>query len=229
MLGGTGRVARAGIAVALGAVLVAGCAQPETGPSLPTFPAAHPTSAAAAPGAPQDGAIPNDCVRLLTVADLGALLGLPLDSVAVRSTVGVPAPSVGRTERLDCSYTGTAGGPVRGRTLLSLSAASYASPGAASAQWKLNAAAEDGTRRELPIGAASAVLVERGGEAVLTVVYGSGTLTFTLPDGPLPGNRARADVLVDLALRVLPGIAATASVVASPTPTPEPAQAAGKP
>lgn len=224
MLGGTGRVAAGMTAVALGAVLVAGCAQPEPGPSLPQFPAAGATSA---PGtaAPDQGKIPDDCMRLMTVEDLGALLGLPLGSVAVRSTVGIPAPSVGRVERLDCSYGGTAA--AGGRTLLSLNAAAYTTPAAASSQWKLNASAEDGDRRVLPIGAASAVLVERPGEALLTVVYGSGTLTFTLPNRPLP--RDRADVLVDLALRVLPGIAATAPVTPTSTLPPEPAQAAGAP
>lgn len=224
MLGGTGRVA-AGLLAAL--LTVAGCAQPEPGPTLPTFPVASATSGTAAPAGPDQGAVPDDCARLVTAGDLGALLGLPLDSVAVRSTVGVPAPSVGRTERLDCFYSGTAGGPARGRTLLSLNAAAYGTPAAAAAQWTLNTDAEDGTKRDVPIGAARSVLVERGGEALLTVLYGSGTLTFTLPDRPLP--RDRAAVLVDLAQRVLPGIGATAPVVTSPPRTPAPAQAAGAP
>lgn len=223
MFGGTGRVAATVLAVALWVVTVAGCAQPVTGPALPTFPVSVNSSVTRAPGGPGHGAVPHDCGRLITVSDLGALLGLPLDSVAVRSTVGVPAASVGRTERLDCSYTGTAGG----RSLLSLNAAAYATPDAAAAQWKLNTAAEDGTRRDVPIGAAKAVLVERPGEALLTVLYGSGTLTFMLPDRPLP--RDRADVLVDLALRVLPGIADTAPAPSTPPPAPAPAPEVGAP
>ncbi len=223
MLGGTGRVAAGMLAVALGVVVVAGCAQPEPGPPLPTFPAATVTHSAA-PVTSDQGAVPDDCARLITVTELGALLGLPLDSVAVRSTVGVPAPAVGLTERLGCSYTG---GPAPGRGLLSLNANAYATPAAAAAHWQLNLDAEDGTRRDVPIGAAKAVLVERGGETLLTVLYGSGTLTFTLPDRPLP--RDRTEVLVDLAQRVLPGIAATAPVSATPPRPPAPAQAAGAP
>ena len=61
--------------------------------------------------------------------------------------------------------------------------------------------------RDLPIGSAGAVLVERGGEALLSVVYGPATLTLILPDQPLPGDRPRTEALVDLALRVLPAIA----------------------
>jgi hypothetical protein len=210
------------LAVVVGVLAVAGCAQPEPGPGLPTFPSAVATPGAVAPSGPDQGAIPDDCSRLIAVGDLGALLALPLDSVAVRGTVGVPAPSVERTERTDCAYTGTTG-PVRGRALLSINAAAYATPAAAAAQWQRNADAEDGSRRELPIGAARSILVERRGEALLTVLYGSGTLTLTLPDRPLP--RDRTEVLVDLAQRVLPGIEATSPVPI--TRTPAPARAAG--
>jgi hypothetical protein len=174
--------------------------------------------------------VPDDCARLLSVGDLGALLGLPLDTVAVRTTMGVPSPSVGRTERLDCAYTGTAGGPAAGRPLLGLNAAAYTDDASAADHWRINADAQDGARRDFAIGAASAVLVEQGGESLLTVLYGSGTLTFTLPGRPPPGNRAPADVLVDLALRVLPAVAGAAP---KPTPAltraPGPAQAAGVP
>ncbi len=236
MPGGTerSRAARAAVMAALCALSVTACAggPPVDGPSLPTFPSAVGTSAAPSPGVVDRGVVPDDCSRLLPVTDLGALLGLPLDTVAVRTTVGVPSPSVGRTERLDCAYTGTAGGPAVGRPLLGVNAAAYADAAAAADHWRLNAGAEEGTRRSLPIGAASAILIERGGEAVLTVLYGSGTLTFTLPSRPLPRNRPPGDVLVDLALRVLPtvaGAAPKAAPVPSPPRPPGPAQAAGAP
>ena len=108
-------------------------------------------------------------------------------------------------------------GPVRGRPLLELNAASYTSAEAALQQWRRNADIEDGVHREMPIGSAGAVLVERGGEALLSVVYGAATLTLILPDQPLPGGRPRAEALVDLALRILPAIAPPA-----PSATPEP-------
>ena len=88
--------------------------------------------------------------------------------------------------------------------------------------------------RDLPIGSAGAVLVERGGEALLSVVYGPATLTLILPDQPLPGGRPRTEALVDLALRVLPAVAPPASSprtapTAAPTASRPPAPAAATP
>ncbi|MGI9001231.1 MAG: hypothetical protein ACR2GH_06150 [Pseudonocardia sp.] len=197
---------RAAEAVALVLALSTACGNSTPEPTaVPTFPAA---SAGPSVSAVSDtGGLPDDCAELLTVSDLGALLGLPLDTVAVRTTIGVAEPSVARTERVACRYTGTAGGPARGTTLLELNAARYTDANAAAGQWRTNADAEDGDRRELPIGRAAGVLVERPGDAVLLVVYGATTLTVAQPDQPLPGDRPRADALVDLALRVLPAVA----------------------
>ena len=50
------------------------------------------------------------------------------------------------------------------------------------------------------------MLVERPDEALLMVVNGADHLTLVLPNQPLPGDRARGDALVDLALRVLPAV-----------------------
>lgn len=188
--------------------------------SLPTFPtsaggAGQPTG----PGS-VEGDVPDDCARILKESDLGALLGLPLDSVAVRSTLGVPQPAVGRTERIACRYTGTPGGPARGRTLLDLNVSAYSDPAAAAAQWRVNADAEDGERSEFPIGSATAVLVERPKEAVLAVAYHVSNLSFVLPEGPLPGGRTPRDALVDLALRVLPTVVQAPEAPPPTTPPP---------
>ena len=138
------------------------------------------------------GVVPDDCSRILPVGELVAVFGMPLDSVVVRTTVGVPAPSVGRLERMDCTYSGTAAaGPDSGRRLLAINAAAYTTPAAARAQWMLNAAIEDGVHRDQPVGTAPGVLVERPGEALLAVQYGSGTVTLDLPDRPLPRDAAR--------------------------------------
>lgn len=213
MLGGNGwgRVSCAAAGV-VGVLIVGGaCAGDGSTAALtvPTFPApsAEPDTTATVVDV---GLLPDDCARLLPESDLGAVLGMPLDTVAVRTTIGMPAPTVGRTERLDCDYTGTVGGPARGRPVLDLTAAAYTDAAAARKQWRTNIDIEDGERRELPIGAASAVLIERAGEVLLTVVYGSGTLTVILPDGPRPQDRPRDDVLIDLTLRLLPGLSATA-------------------
>ena len=241
MRGGSGRAVRAALAALALLLVLPACGTSGTGQTaLPTF--AVSTSNPTVTGAGADeGAIPDDCERLLRSADLNALLGLPLDTVTVRSTLGVAEPSVGRTERVACRYATKAAGPANGRPLLLLNAAAYVSPDAASTQWRRNADIEDGVHRDLPIGSAGAVLVERGGEALLSVVYGPSTLTLILPDQPLPGGRPRTEALVDLALRVLPAVAPRAATtptaeapaapsrpgqvapVATPTPTASPA------
>jgi hypothetical protein len=204
--------------IAAGLVLaVGGCGTAAKGPSVPTFPSADVPAGAAGPAAKDEGAVPDDCARLISVGDLGALLGLPLDTVALHTTQHVGSPSVGRTERVACDYTGQ--GSVRG-PLLELDVSSYTDAQRSSAQWRVNADAEQGTRTDIPIGDASAVLVERHGEAVLRVVHGSANLAFVLPTRRLPEGRSPRDVLVDLALRVLPVVPST------PPPAPPAAPAA---
>jgi len=110
---------------------------------VPTFPA----SAQGADGSAsaEDSGLPDDCERLLPVADLGALLGLPLDSVSVRTIIGTPSPSVGRTERLTCQYVGTAAAPgLRGAALLNVNAGLYLDGASAAEHWLINVNAENG-------------------------------------------------------------------------------------
>lgn len=209
-------------------VVAAGCAPADAGTTpVPSFPVA--ADGSSRPGeVVRDGAVPTDCGQMLGVADLGALLGLPLDTVTVRTTIGVAEPSVGRTERVACRYSGT--GPVRG-TLLDLNVARYVDAAAATGQWRTNTGVESGARTDLTIGAAQAVLFDRAAESVLMVTYDDDTLTFVLPEGPRPGERARGEVLVDLALRVLPSVGppggTSAPVPTTPPTAVAPAVAAG--
>lgn len=174
----------------------------------------------AQPGeAERPGALPTECGEYLSVADLGALLGLPLDSVTVRTTIGVAEPSVGRTERVACRYSGI--GEARG-TLLDVNVARYVDAAAAAKQWRTNTGVESGDRTDLAIGAAQAALFDRPSESVLMVTFDDDTLTFVLPEGARPGDRARGDVLVDLALRVLPAVGPPGSGTPAPAPTPPP-------
>ena len=218
----------------IGAILtlLVGCsAAPEPGPSLPTFPASDDGSAATAASRSTDsGVVPDDCSRILPVDQLVAVLGLPLNSIVVRTTVGMPAPSVGRLERMDCAYTGTApAGPDSGKRVLAINAAAYTSPDAAHAQWVLNTSGEDGAHREQPVGSAAGVLVERPGETLLAVQYGSGVVTLVLPNRPLPPASTAAGMLVDLARRVLPTMpgAAPAPAPGTAPPAPGPVRAIG--
>ena len=159
-------------------------------------------------GAVDQGRLPDDCTRLLGGNDLGALFGLPLDSVAVRTTIGTPAPAVGRTERLTCSYARTGGAK---NDLLDVNVSAYTDADAATKQWRTNAAVEDGPHRDVTLGNARGVLVERPTDAVLLVANGAETLTFVLPQPVRIRDLSAADTLVDLALRVLPAVAAGAA------------------
>jgi hypothetical protein len=207
--------------------LLAGCTSAAAdGPSLPTFPASDVGASSAASTVRDAGVIPDDCSRILPTGELVAVFGMPLDSVVVRTTIGVPAPSVGRIERMDCAYSGTGpAGPASGKRLLAINAAAYTTPAAARAQWLLNTAAEHGMHRDAPVGSASGVLVERPGETLLAVQYGSGTVTLVLPDRPLPPGSTPASMLVDLVRRVLPTMAGVAPGAPTPSAPPGPVRA----
>jgi hypothetical protein len=189
---------------------------------VPTFPE---SGKAAGPGGASpgyEGRLPDDCTRVLAENDLGALFGLPLDSVAVRTTLGVPAPAVGRTERLACTYSRKGD---RNGQLLAINIGAYTDAAAAGKQWQTNVAAEDGARRDVPLGNARAALVERPAEAVLMVANGAETLTFALPERVRIGNLSAADTLVDLALRVLPAVSGAVGAAPPATPSPPPGAA----
>jgi hypothetical protein len=198
---------RLGAGAAVLALTSCGSAAGEPGAlPVPTFAAAPVVGGAAGAGGVVDqGRLPDDCTRLLAGNDLGALFGLPLDSVAVRTTLGAPAPAVGRTERLTCSYARTSG--ARG-DLLDINISAYTDAEAATKQWRTNAAVEDGPHRDVPLGDARGVLVERPTDAVLLVANGAETLTFVLPQPVRIRDLSAADTLVDLALRVLPTVSA---------------------
>jgi hypothetical protein len=209
------------LAVGLGVLTACSTATGEEALPVPTFPA----SAAAGSGAgPTKIALAEDCGTLLAPDDLGALFARPIGSTALRTIRGVPEPSVNRTERIGCRYS--ASGPGGGNTLLDINIGRYTDAAAAKRQWQLNTNAErsDGRSRDLAIGAAPAVAVERGTETVLAVVYGVDTLTFVLPAAArAPG--APVDRLVDLALRVLPKDGATQPAPPETSTPPPPAVA----
>jgi hypothetical protein len=216
---GGGRTARALLLAAALAMTAGACGTSyEAEPTaLPTFPPA--ASSAEATAAVDDGrVIPADCGRILPTGDLEAVMGLPLGSVAVRTTIGVPQPKVGRTERVSCRYTRS--GDRGGRPLLDINATAYRDAAAASAQWEVNVRAESGERRDMPLGSAPGVFFDKPNQGVLMVAHSTSNLTLVLPDQPLPGDKSRADALVDLALRVLPHV----SVDPTQKRTPPPAQ-----
>jgi hypothetical protein len=217
-----------GVVLGVLVLVLAGCGtadadNPESLP-VPTFSESTDATESAAGGGAEKR-LPDDCARLLTAEDFAALDARPLGSVTLRTVRGVPQPSVNRTERVACGYTGTAGGAKGGR-LLDLNVGRYTDAASASKQWQLNTAAErDGSpSRDIMLGSASAVLVERSSETVLAVVYGIDTLTFILPAPQPVAGKSPGDRLVDLALRVLPQVGAT-QPAGPPTTTPPPGAA----
>lgn len=204
------RSARALTAVALLAALVAGCSSdlPAGTPPIPTFPGPGAGPATSVPP-PRDSILPTDCDQVLASDQMPNFLGLPLGTVRVTALRDVPAPSVGRLERVTCNYTslGGPGSPPPNTPVLKMLASGYTTPQAAAAQSQVNrdAQANSGvTPQPVPLGSAQAIYFADPDGPVLVVVYGRVTASFTLTPGqPVPQNQAQT-VLVDLALRALP-------------------------
>ncbi|MFR9801264.1 hypothetical protein ACL02T_03055 [Pseudonocardia sp. RS010] len=209
--------------LAVGLGVLTGCSTATGQETLPV-PTFTESAEAASGSEPTKLALPEDCSAFLAPDDLGALFARPLGSTALRTIRGIPEPSVNRTERIGCRYTESGAGG--GNTLLDINVGRYTDADAARRQWQLNTNAErsDGRSRDLSIGAAPAVAVERPTETVLAVVYGVDTLTFVLPvSARAPG--APVDRLVDLALRVLPKDGATQPAPPETSAPPAPASA----
>ena len=152
---------------------------------------------------------------------------------------GVPEPSVGRTERVACTYRATGQGDT-GPVLYQLNVGRYTDATAASKQWRSNTNAERSdaaSSKDLKVGDAPGVLVERPDEATLALVYGVDTLTFVLPQAAPGQTRPAAETLPDLAQRIIPALAPTqppgsrpAAPAAPPAPPATPVRAAaGRP
>lgn len=218
-------IAAVGIICSLGLGGASACARGASADErlpVPTF-AESSAGATTGPGAKKTG-LPDDCAELLSVDDLGALFALPIGSVSLRTVRGVPAPSVGRTERVTCSYTRS---DANAAAVLDVNIGRYTDEAAAAEHWSVNSAAESGggPGTAIAIGDAKAMLVERPAQATLLVVYRLDTLTFVLP-ARAAGSRPAQDVLVDLAKRLIPVVAATLPPP-STTPPPPPPDPAG--
>ncbi len=199
--------ARWRVRVLCGALVLAGATACSSAPvvvPVPTFPSAEPSASATAAARETGRLLPADCEELLGHDELTALLGLPLGSVAVRTVQGVPSPSVGRLERMTCTYTVSPGAPPPQGVVLEMVAGAYRDVGSARDQHERNVAVQQGgelspARPEL--GSAAAALVHRDAEDVLLTSSDAITLDLTLADRPAP--LPPADLLVDLARRVL--------------------------
>ena len=193
----------------VGVVTVACSSGPEAGtPPIPSFPGPGAAPTTSAPP-PRNSILPTNCDQVLPSDQLPNLLGLPLGTVRVTALRDVPAPSVGRLERVTCNYTslGGPGAPSANTLVLKMLASGYTTPQAASAQSQVNRDAQASSgipAQPVPFGAAQAIYFPDPDGPVLVVVYGRVTASFTLtPNQPVPPDQAQP-VLVDLALRALP-------------------------
>jgi hypothetical protein len=189
---------------------VAACASEPTVVPVPTFPqaVATPTNGPA-PAREAGHSLPADCEALVGHDELSALFGLPLGSVTVRTVQGTPSPSVGRLERMSCTYTvsSPAASPLQG-VVLEITAGAYRDATAARDQHERNVADErvGASRATKPdLGDASATLVERDGQSVLLTSFDTVTLDLDLTRRPGPWSPA--DLLTDLARRGLARVA----------------------
>lgn len=173
---------------------------------VPTFSSAPSADGPLAPRAARTTLLPVDCADVLAGPRMAALLGLPVDSVGVRTVVGQPAPSVGRRERVSCLYRRN--GNRSATPDLAMVLAAYDTPESADRQLRTNVAAERPAARtadDLAIGSAPATLFDEGTTTVLLVASGRSSLSMTLREGVIAPAQVRP-VLVDLAQRTLPAL-----------------------
>jgi hypothetical protein len=192
--------------VVCGAVLLAGaaCGAPPAMVPVPTFPTASAVPTTTPTSGPGDGRLPTDCEQIVGHDELPALLGLPVDSVTVRTVMGVPAPSVGRVERIDCTYTVTDPDTSPQGVVLRMTLGRYRDEVAAHDQHVRNVADEqDGASgsAEPDLGGAAATLVQRDARTLLLTSYDAITVDLDLAQRPAP--LPPRDLLTDLARRVL--------------------------
>ena len=189
---------------------VAGCSSsgPAAGsPAIPSFPGPGAAPVTSAPPA-RNTLLPTDCDQVLSKEVLPNLLGLPLGSTTVTALRDVPAPNVGRLERVTCNYTSTGGpaAPPQNALVLKVLSSGYTTAQAATAQAQANTQVEESSgvaAVPTPIGTAQATYYDDPDGPLLVVVYGRVTSSLTLGVTPVGRDQARS-VLVDLAQRVLP-------------------------
>ena len=189
---------------------LAGCASgtnPGESESIPTFSSAARAGGATAARTDRETLLPVDCTDVISGEKMSALLGQPVDSVGVHTVLGLPAPAVGRLERMTCQYQRA---KVKGASPdVEMILAAYATRAQADGQQVTNVAAE---RREaqsastLSIGSAHGVLFDERVKTVLMVTSGRSSVSMTMLRGVAASDQTRA-VMVDLVQRVLPNLA----------------------
>jgi hypothetical protein len=180
----------------------AACASAPGAVPVPTFPQAPSTAPQTRP--PSDSILPAGCEDVVSSDELSALFALPVGSVAVRTVAGTPSPSVGRLERMTCTYTVVDPVAPQHGVVLRMTLGAYRDVAAARSQHERNVAdqqggADDPVRPEL--GEAAAAVVQRDGRSMLLTSYR--TVSVDLDVATRPGPLGPVERLTDLARRVL--------------------------
>ena len=182
---------------------------------VPTFDPMAPAPTSAPAGPATGNRLPADCAPLLGPDEVSALFGLPVDSVVVRTVLGTPSPSVGRLERMTCTYAVSGGAPQG--VVLRMIVGAYADVAAAHDQHERNVADERAgasSPGQPELGSAAATVLQRDGETLLLTASGAVTLDLDLPSKPAP--LPPTDLLLDLARRMLARLAPSSSGAVSP-------------
>ena len=200
------------------ATTATGCASAPQVVPVPTFAPSVPTSTSAPPASETGSLLPADCAQLLGQDELSALFGLPMDTVMIQMVQGTPSPSVGRLERMTCTYTaaGPAAPPPQG-VVLRMTVGAYSDTAAAHAQHERNVADErvgSSSSVDPALGTASATLLHRDAENLLLTASDTVTLDLDLPPRPVP--LPPTDLLLDLARRVFARLAPAGSDAGAP-------------
>jgi hypothetical protein len=184
---------------------VAACTAPPVVVPVPAFPPPSSVSTSSRPPPEEPGhQLPGDCEQLVEHDELSGLFGLPVGSVAVRTLQGTPSPSVGRLERMTCTYTASSPAPAPWQgVVLQMTIGAYRDAAAAHDQYERNVADQRigaSSSVDSDLGAAASTLVARDGDSVLLTSFDTVTLDLDMArPGPLPPG----DMLTDLARRVL--------------------------
>ncbi len=209
-----GAVPRPGTVVSVVLLLIAGlagcvrsdAASAQGGPPIPTFAAGSGSASSTVSTVSRSALLPQDCDQVLSHEQVPALLGLPLDSVDVHTTIGVPEPNVKRLERVTCQYDRIGAGS----ELLEFTMSAYADAAAARDHTAINLAAESQSAGQpgdpSPIGAAAGTYFVDGAQRIIVLTYGRSALSLVLQHGIVADDIERS-VVVDLAQRVLPALA----------------------
>ena len=201
-----------------GAVVVTTATACGSGPvvvPVPAFDPMKPTPTSAPAEAAAGDDLPVDCGPLLGPDEVSALFGLPVDSVVVRTVLGAPSPSVGRLERLTCTYA-VSGGTPQG-VVLRMTVGAYRDATAAHDQHERNVADERAGASapvQPELGSAAATVLQRDAGTILLTSSDVVTLDLDLP--PRPAPLPPTDLLLDLARRVLARLAPQSSGAVSP-------------